>query len=239
MLEDSRLRENLSLVFLFVMIVIAFAAVYFLFGKEIMIDILLLTVYFVSFSLLGIVVIYGIWSNPPAKKLQEEMQSLKTEIRAIEERFLKREITEAVFLKLLSEKHQRLIKIEAKIYRKTSPLHLDGLRARLLKRRERAALKRLMDEKAELLSQRRIAACKMYRRELDSESFQEFIKENDANLVKVESLIKILFAKTLAPAETIEKQKREKVIIEIVKDKQIDSSDIDRMARELSEQQKK
>ncbi|MFH1234695.1 MAG: hypothetical protein V1493_03720, partial [Candidatus Diapherotrites archaeon] len=148
MLEDSRLRENLSLVFLLFMLVLVFAAIYVLFGKDIMIDIILLTAYFISFSVLGIVIIYGIWSNPPAKKLQEEMQILKSDIRAVEQKFLKREINEEVFLKLLSEKHHRLIKIEAKVYRKTSPLQLAGIRASLLKRRERSALKRLMDEKA-------------------------------------------------------------------------------------------
>jgi hypothetical protein len=236
MLEDSRLRENLSLVFLFFMLVLVFAAIYFLFGSTIVIDIILLTLYFICFSVLGIVIIYGIWSNPPAKKLQEEMQILKSDIRIVEQKFLKREINEEIFLKLLSEKHHRLIKIEAKIYRKTSPFHLAGIRASLLKRRERSALKRLMDEKSELLGQRRIAACKMYRREFDRDGFQKFIEENDGNLVKVESLINILFAKATMPEQ---KEQRQKVIVEIVKDKNIDASDIDRMAREIREQHRK
>jgi len=230
MLEDSRIRENLSLVFVFAMLVVFFAAIYFLFGKEITLDLFLLTIYIGSFSLLGIVVIYGIYSNPSATKLKEEMDELKQDIKGLENKFFKREITEQSFLKLLGQKHQRLIKVEAKIYKKTSPLKLSGLKAGLMKRRDRAALKRLMAKKSEILSERRLALCKLYRRQIDRNTFTKFIEENDDALVKTESLIKILFAKATEPSK---EEKRDRIIEEIVKE---DKTDFGRMSRELTEQ---
>jgi len=232
MLEDSRIRENISLVFLLCMAAVFFIALYLVFGKEIMFDILLLTVYLVSFALLGVVLIWGIYSNPPASKLAEEMKVLKQDIQTLEAKFLKREISEQNFLKLLSKKHHRLIKVEAKIYKKTSPLKIGGIKARLLKRRERSALKRLLEQKADILAERRIAATKLYHRQIDRNTFQKFIEENDDNLVKTQSLIDILFAR--ATSET-PRAKKEEIIREIVKEKKID---VDRMAKELAEQQK-
>lgn len=233
MLEDSRIKENLSLVFLLCMVIVFFATIYFMFGKAIMFNLLLLSVYIISFSLLGVVIIYSIYTNPPAQKLREEMQLLKKQISELEKKFLKREMPEQEFLKLLSKKHHKLIKIESKVYKKTSPIKLSGLKARLLKRRERAALKRLLEQKEDLLRERRIAASKLYRRQIDRDTFQKFIEENDDQLVKIESLIKILFAKT---REAEEKQKRKEIIKQLAKGKP--GLNINRMAEELLEQMK-
>jgi len=232
MLKESRIRENLSLVFLLCMAVVFFSAIYAVFGRDIMIDLLLLVVYVVSFSLLGVVLIYGIYTNPPASQLMEEMELLKTDIKTLEQKFLKREITEQNFLKMLGKKHRRLIKVEAKVYKKTSPLKLSGLKAGILKRRDRSALKRLLAQKAEILAERRIAACKLYRRRIDRGTFQKFIEENDASLVQTESLIKILFTRIAKPKG---ESKRERIIREIVKEEKVDA---DRMAKELAEQEK-
>lgn len=232
MLEDSRIRENISLVFLLCMTAVFFAALYLVFGREIMFDVLLLTVYLVSFALLGVVLIWGIYSNPPASKLAEEMNVLKQEIQTLESKFLKREISEQNFLKILSKKHHRLIKVEAKIYKKTSPLKLGGIKARFLRRRERSALKRLLEQKAGILAERRIATTKLYRRQIDRNTFHKFIEENDDSLVKTQSLIDILFAKAGSePART----KKEEIIREIADEKKID---VERMAKELAEQYK-
>jgi len=232
MLKDPRTKENLSLVFVFAMLVVFFVAIYFLLGKEIMLDMFLLTIYAGSFSLLGIVIIYGIYSNPSTPELKEEMSKLKQDIKGLEIKFLKRNITEQSFIKLLSKKHQRLIKVEAKIYRRTSPLKLTGLKAGLMKRRDRAALKRLMEEKGEILEERRLASCKLYRRQIDRNTFTKFIEENDDALVKTESLIKILFARAIIPSQ---EKKRDKIIREIVKE---DKIDFNRMSKELAEQSK-
>jgi len=230
MLKDSRIRENLSLVFVLAMLIVFFAAIYFLFGKEITLDLFLLTVYVGSFSLLGIVIIYGIYSNPSAEKLKEEMDELKQDIKGLETKFHKRKITEQSFLKLMSKKHKRLIKVEAKIHKKTSPYKLSGFKAGLLKRRDRAALKRLMSDKSEVLAERRLASQKLYRRQIDRNTFTKFIEENDASLVKTESLIKILFAHASKPSL---EEKRNRIIEEIVKE---DRTDFDRMSNELAEQ---
>lgn len=232
MLEDSRIRENLSLVFLLCMATIFFIALYLLFGREIMFDVLLLAVYIASFSLLGTVLIYAIYANPPASKLLNEKKQLKEELSNLEQKFLKRQISEENFIKLLSKKQRRLIKVEAKIHMKTSPRKLSGIKARLLKRRERSALKRLMQEKYHLLTERRIAATKLYKRQITREDFQKFIEENDNDLVKIESLMNILFARILEPRE---EEKRKRIIREIVEEEKIDT---DRMAKELAEQQK-
>jgi len=232
MLENSRIRENISLVFLLGMTILFFGALYFLFGREIMFDMILLSVYITSFSLLGVVLIWGIYSNPPAQKLQEEMDELKEAIRTLEQKFFKREISEKSFLKLLNKKHRKLIKIEAKIYKKTSPVKIGGLKASLLKRRERSALKKLLEQKANIMAERKIASCKLYRRQIDNATFHKFVEENDASLVQTDSLIHLLFSRA---DQDFKSPMRKRVISKIAKKEKID---VERMSRELSDQHK-
>jgi len=165
--------------------------------------------------------------------LGERKEQLLGEIRAAENKWRKRKVSEKVFMEMNEENQKKLVTLEAEIELKKVEESINRTlheKAADLTESEKAQLETLLKEKEILMREAKVAKKKYLKRKLDEKTYQGISTVQQKRLIVIETKIKMLYR---AEARKImEKAKAELAKAEL----QLTSKEKETLLREIGEQ---
>ncbi|MBN1940947.1 MAG: hypothetical protein JW772_02080 [Candidatus Diapherotrites archaeon] len=169
------------------------------------------------------------------QNLFEEKRQVLNELKVIEKKYMKRELSLESYKEMLKKKHAQLIKIDSRILQKQAKqenLPKEDLLA--VEPKDRHVLVKLLSENQRLQRELQLARAKYLKRKIDEQTYKSILHSVQESLIEIEAKIKNLrLRKSIRRAFSELKQKVDEAETEVV---QKEKEEAERVARDVLEQ---
>jgi len=180
-----------------ILVVLASASILFFFWKWALILVLQLVV------LVGSLILIARFfsGRDTIKSLYRQKRSIEEELKLAEKQYLKREISEKDFRGINEKKQIQLVKISAKIRRmqakEVAKELSSGESFEEFAPKKKHLLKKMAEEKKDLMRERKLIETKYQKRLISSESFLELLRQNKSQEIEVDAGIQEIYSEEL------------------------------------------
>ncbi|MCX8158487.1 MAG: hypothetical protein N3D73_02355 [Candidatus Diapherotrites archaeon] len=168
------------------------------------------------------------------QELQKRKELLESEIKLAETKFMKREISEEAYKKIVGEKSKELITLETEIEINKIENRLNKYADDIdkLSEKRRGELKSLLSKKDILLRELAKAKELYFKRKIDENMYKEFCKDKQQKLVEIEAAINQLYKEE---ARDILKEAERRISMSEIQEFQLKTEEIAKDIAELPE----
>ena len=207
---------------------------------ELPIDLIIIGVIAIVAILIVVLIIVVLLSRgkKSTQKLFDKKRQAMEELKVAERKFLKRQISEDSYKKVLKKKQEELIKIDAALSEKQTK-QKGNFKKELVsvEAKEKHRIEALLKQKQPLQAELEVAQKKYLKRQIDEKTYKSLLQANQSKIIELEGKIKSM--KSTKDVKDVFAEIKRKVRDIEMEQQKVEQRETERIAKEILEQMQK